>query len=88
MVAIPADPLYFVNNLIGSERFAIWSIVTGPRKALPVHKGSNRAAPGNRPGRVEAQSAPCPHEPQPLEVTDPHPALEHQVQVVLARQPR
>ena len=26
MVSIPADPMYFVNNLIGSERFAIWSI--------------------------------------------------------------
>ncbi len=26
MVSMPADPMYFVNNLIGSERFAIWSI--------------------------------------------------------------
>jgi hypothetical protein len=26
MVAVPADPMYFVNSLIGSERFAIWSI--------------------------------------------------------------
>jgi len=26
MVAVPSDPMYFVNNLIGSERFAIWSI--------------------------------------------------------------
>ena len=30
MVSVPADPMYFVNNLIGSERFAIWSIERRP----------------------------------------------------------
>jgi hypothetical protein len=26
MVAVPSDPMYYVNNLIGSENFALWSI--------------------------------------------------------------
>jgi len=26
MVSVPSDPMYFVNNLTGSETFAIWSI--------------------------------------------------------------
>jgi hypothetical protein len=30
IVSLPADPMYFVNNLIGSETFAIWSIEKRP----------------------------------------------------------